>query len=189
MVNIYKLELTLLQQEMLRFLIIRSGKSYNILGIAKALNRTQAGIAKAVPGLEKKELIKTRKDRESGRWSIELNLDKKEVIESKRIENLKILYESSLVRYLEDNFPGRCVILFGSYSRGEDLYYNEANEYGSDIDIAIIGSGKKEINLDKFEKILEREIIINFYPSFNDIHKNLKNNILNGIILSGSIDL
>ena len=41
----------------------------------------------------------------------------------------------------------------------------------------------------KYEKYLEREINVNNYGKFKEIHKNLMNNILNGIVLVGRIDL
>lgn len=83
----------------------------------------------------------------------------------------------------------KTVILFGSYSRGDDVWINETEGHKSDIDIAIIGTKGKEIKLTRFDKLLERTIIINFYPSFKEIHKHLRDNILNGILLSGSVDL
>jgi len=59
----------------------------------------------------------------------------------------------------------------------------------SDIDIAVIGRKDKLLNLDKYEKTLNRKININFYDNWKDIHKYLKNNILNGIVLIGGIEL
>lgn len=53
---------------------------------------------------------------------------------------------------------GTTVILFGSYSRGDDTI-------NSDIDIAIIGAKERTIKLTKYEKILERKIVINSYDS------------------------
>jgi len=43
--------------------------------------------------------------------------------------------------------------------------------------------------LEQFEKMLRRKIMINFYDSFKNIHKNLKENLFNGIVLSGGIKL
>jgi len=189
MINIYKPEFSLLQQEILRYLIIKSGMSFNARGLAKPLNRTQAGIVKALPELEKQGLIKINKNKDSGRWSIEFNRDNQKAIDFKRIENLKMIYESKLVKFLEDSFPGTTIILFGSYSRGDDVWTDEPKGHISDIDIAIIGTKGKEIDLVKFDKLLERIVAINFYPSFKQIHKNLKDNILNGILLSGSVDI
>ncbi|PIN95067.1 hypothetical protein COU53_01045 [Candidatus Pacearchaeota archaeon CG10_big_fil_rev_8_21_14_0_10_30_48] len=182
MVKVYKLEFTLLQQEILKYLFVKSGKSFNARGLAIPLERTQAGIIKALPELEKKELIKIKKDKESGRWAIELNRDNSKTIDLKRVENLKTVYESGLSYFLEEKFPGSIIILFGSYSYGEDTI-------NSDIDIAIIGSKEKKVELNKFEKFLDREIRINFYNNINEINKNLRSNIFNGIILSGRIGL
>jgi predicted nucleotidyltransferase len=104
----------------------------------------------------------------------------------KRVENLKLIYESGIVNYLHEEFPACAIILFGSYSLGEDIL---TLENPSDIDLAIVGTKGKEINLIKFNKLLERSININFYGSWSEIHKNLKNNILNGILLKGCVDL
>ena len=182
MVNIYKLQFSLLQQEILRYLIVHVGKSFNARGLAKPLNRTQAGIIKAIPELEKSGLVKTKKDEDSGRWSIELNRDNPKAAELKRVENLRLIYESGIINFLEENFPGAVVILFGSYSYGEDTIR-------SDIDIAVIGCKEKKVELSKFEKIFEKEIRINFYDNFNEINNNLKSNIFNGIVLAGRIGL
>ena len=100
----------------------------------------------------------------------------------KRADNLKQIYEFSLYDFLFNEFPGCTIILFGSYSRGDDIF-------NSDIDLAIIDLKEKKINLEKFEKILGREIRINFYPSFKQIHKELRINIYNGIILVGGIEI
>ena len=39
------------------------------------------------------------------------------------------------------------------------------------------------------EKELGRQININFYNSFKNIHKHLKANLCNGIVLAGGIEL
>lgn len=189
MVNIYKSEFTLLQQEILRYLFVKAGMSFNARGLARPLERTQAGIIKAIPELEKEGLVKIKKDKDSGRWSIELNRDNPKAVALKRVDNLKRVYRSGIGDFLKNNFPGTTIILFGSYARGEDVWINEEEGHTSDIDIAVIGTKGKEIGLTRFEKILERTIIINFYNSFKEIHKNLKDNILNGILLSGSVDI
>ena len=59
----------------------------------------------------------------------------------------------------------------------------------SDIDIAIIGSKEKEINLTTFDKLLERTIFLHFYPSFKEMKKELKQSILSGISIAGGIEL
>jgi predicted nucleotidyltransferase len=182
MINIYKLKLTNLQQEILRLLFIKSGMPLNQRGIARILEVSQPAVMKALPELEKKSFIKLHQDKESKRWSIELNTDSHKVMQLKRADNLKQIYESGLADFLEKEFAGATIILFGSYSRGEDTI-------ASDMDIAIIGRKEKEVDLIKFDKLLERTININFYGSSGKIHKHLKENLCNGIVLAGGVEL
>ena len=182
MVNIYELELTNLQQRIIRLLFVRAGEKMNALAVAKALEVSQPAVSKALPGLIKCDMIKVEKDKGSGRLAIEINRDNHRVKLLKRADNLKLIYESGLSDFLEKEFAGATIILFGSYSRGDDTL-------NSDIDIAVIGRKDKLINLKQFEKMLEREVRINFYDSFKDIHKNLKENLFNGIVLFGGVEL
>lgn len=182
MINIYELKLTNLQTRILRLLFIKVGASLNQRRIARTLKVSQPAVIKALPELEKLNLVQKQQDKESKRWAVELNRENHRVIQLKRADNLKQIYESGLADYLEKEFAGAAIILFGSYSRGEDTV-------NSDIDIAITGRKEKTINLDKFEKALERTIRINFYDSFKNVHKHLKENIFNGIILAGGIEL
>ena len=140
------------------------------------------------PELEKENLISVEKSETMNLMSIKFNRDNKKAIELKRTENIKLIYESGLVDFLYNEFPGCTIILFGSYSRGEDVWTKETAENKSDVDIAIIGTKGKDVNLTEFDKKLERIININFYKSWSiDVH--LRNNILNGIILSGGVEL
>jgi|SRR3989338_3138618 len=182
MINIYKQELTNLQQEIIRLLIIKAGTSLNQRAIAKHLGVSAPAVMKAIPELEKKGFIKTAQDKESKRWVIELNRENHKIMQLKRADNLRQIYESGLADFLEKEYAGATIILFGSYSRGEDII-------NSDIDIAIIGRKEKAINLTSHEKNLERVINLNFYNSFEKIHKHLKENLCNGIILVGGVEL
>ena len=182
MVNIYEQELTILQQEILRLLFIKSGMPLNQRRIARTLGVTPPAVMKALPNLEKKNLVNVKQDKDSKRWSIELNRDNYKMLQLKRVDNLRQIYESGLADFLEKEFAGATIILFGSYSRGDDTTT-------SDIDIAIIGRKEKEIDLSNFDKTLERTVFINFYPSFKEIHKHLKENLFNGIVLAGGVEL
>ncbi|MCR4327616.1 MAG: nucleotidyltransferase domain-containing protein [Nanoarchaeota archaeon] len=181
MININKPKLTNLQREILLFLL-KSGKTMNQREIAKKVGVSDPAVMKALPGLKEKDLILLNKGKESKRWTIGLNEENPTLFRIRRVENLDSVYKSGLSDFLEESFPGSTIILFGSYSRGEDT----AN---SDIDIAIIGRNEKKLNLDKFEDVLGREINMQFYSSFKEIHKNLRENIFNGIVLTGGIEL
>lgn len=178
----YKVKFTILQQEILRFLFANAEKSFNERRLAKKLKVSPTGISKSLQKLEREGLIKVSKDRISKRLSIQFNRDNPKAVDQKRVENLKLVYESGLADFLEESFPGCAVVLFGSYSRGEDTTT-------SDIDIAVVGMKEKEVDASMFEKLLERKVNINFYHSFKKIHKHLLNNILSGILLSGAVDI
>jgi len=119
-------------------------------------------------------LIKTEK----GLYpSYKANRDYENFTFYKKIHNLIKIRDSSLINYIEDNFLPNSIILFGSYSRGEDIET-------SDIDIFVESKGGK-INVEKYEKMLNRKINIFFEDAFNKLSKELKNNIINGIKLDG----
>lgn len=186
--NIYTIKWTRLQNEIIRLLCIKAGLILNLREISRLLEVSPNAVSKALKKLEEENIISIKRNQHINLFSIQLNRNNNKVIEIKRTENLKILYESNLPDFLIYNFPGRTIILFGSYSFGEDTL-KENNDGNSDIDIAIIGGKEKDHDLSKFEKILERKITINFYDSWKNIHKHLKDNILNGIVLHGGVDL
>ncbi len=177
----YTLKFTKLQRGILRFLFIKS-KSFNLRGIARPLQVSLTAVSKALKGLQHENLVLVEKDPDSKRLSIELNKENPEVFFLKRIDNIKLLYESQFVHFLSEKFPTATIILFGSYAFGEDTY-------DSDIDVAIIGSKEKNVDILKFERLLEHEIVLHFYDSFKNMDKNLKSNILNGITLDGAVEL
>jgi len=176
----YKLNWTMLEQEIFSLLCIKTGEKLSQREIAKMLNVSPTAVANSIKKLKEKKLIQLEKTKTIN--FISFNRDERKAIELKRIENLKNIYFSELLEYLEKELAGATIILFGSYSRGEDIY-------NSDIDLAVIGRKNKMLKLEQYEKALNRKININFYDSWSKIHKHLKNNILNGVLLSGSIEL
>jgi len=183
----YKIKWTRVQSEILRFLCIRAGQTFNLRGIARPLKVSPTAVSNALKELN--EVVSVESSKTMNLMSICLNRNNKQAIEFKRIENLKLIYESGLSDFLYHEFPGCDIILFGSYSKGYDVWAEETKEDRSDIDIAIIGAKEKKVDVKKFDRLLERSIHLNFYGSWKDIHKDLKDNILDGITLSGGIQL
>jgi len=178
----YKLKFTTLQYEILRFLCVHSGEKVSQRAISLHLGVSPTAIANSMPALEKEGMIKREIQKPMNLALISLNRDNPQAIQFKRAENLRLIYESGLIEFLEEELPGGTIILFGSYSRGDDTNT-------SDIDLAVIGRKEKSFELEKFEKVLERKIMINFYDSMAQIHKHLRENICNGIVLSGGVEL
>lgn len=176
----YKLKFTNLEQEIFSLMCIRAGEKLSQREISKLLEVSPTAVAKPIKRLQEKNLVKIEKTKTIN--FVSLNRDEQKAIGLKRAENLKNAYVFGLSDYLEEQLAGSNIILFGGYSRGEDTNT-------SDIDIAVIGRKDKMLELGKYEKILNRKINVSFYTSWPEIHKHLKNNILNGIVLHGSVEL
>jgi len=175
----YKLKWTL-EQEIFSLLCAKAGEKLSQREIAHFLNVSPTAVANSLKKLKENRLVKMEKTKTIN--FISFNRDEQKALELKRVENFKNMYTSGLSDYLFHALPGGTIVLFGSYSRGEDTSL-------SDIDIAVIGRKNKILELEKYEKLLNRKINVNFYNTWMEIHKHLKNNILNGIILHGSVDL
>jgi len=187
--DICKLKWTRLQAMLIRLFCIKAGQKLSLREIARRLKVSPTAVSNALYNLKKDDLIVITKSSTMNLLSIELNRSNHRAVQLKRVENLKLIYDSGLSDFLYEENPGCSIILFGSYSKGEDVSFGENDEKSSDIDIAIIGKAPKASELSKFEKMLERKILINYYPSWKDIHKHLKENILNGILLGGGVEL
>ena len=98
----------------------------------------------------------------------------------KKQHALERLFESKIIEYLEGFYP-KCIILFGSFAKGE--YDKE-----SDIDIFMQCSDEK-INLNIFEKRLKHKINILFEPNIMKLSPELLNNIINGTKLRGYVTI
>lgn len=168
--------LSRLERTVFRVLCIHTGEKLSQSAIAELSNATPQGVAKALRTLTELNLATVERDPR-------LNLNRAslhaEAIPYKRAENLLQLAESGLIEALTRANPAATVVLFGSYSRGEDTMR-------SDIDIAIIGPSR-EPRVAAFEPKLFREISINRYESFEHIHDQLRESLCNGIVLAGSI--
>lgn len=95
----------------------------------------------------------------------------------KRLDMQRKIYESGLLDYLFKECVPLAVVLFGSASLGEDMLR-------SDIDLFVLAKEKK-LDLKKYTLYINRNIHIVFEEDFSNLSKELKNNIINGIMLYG----
>ncbi len=177
-----KKELTWLQGRIFRLLCARAGRVFNQREISKLLGVSPTAVGKAIPVLKRRGLAKVERNKARMMVLVSLNRDSGRTVALKRVENLRAFYESGVVEFLEEEFPGCGIILFGSYSRGEDVER-------SDIDIAIIGSRKRAGDLSQFEKELGKEIRAQSYGKLDLVDKNLRDGILRGIVIHGPLEL
>lgn len=103
--------------------------------------------------------------------------------ENQEFKDYKQLFNLYSIRGLKEEISSklgpRAIILFGSYLRGEDIE-------SSDIDLLVV-SKIKEINLKKFETILERRIHLTFVEGLEKLEKEMRENVKNGWVIYGRI--
>ncbi|MBL7160657.1 MAG: nucleotidyltransferase domain-containing protein [Candidatus Aenigmarchaeota archaeon] len=150
--------------------------TFTVREIARRLKISPPGSSSAVKTLEKEGLL-TRKKGEAID-QVRANADTRNFVLRKRLYNIERLQSLGLTERLQESNP-KAVILFGSYSRGEDTER-------SDIDIAVIG--KAPVGLERFEKQLNRTINIHEID-LRKTSKELKNSLANGIVLEGYLEL
>ncbi len=133
-----------------------------------------------VKELEKEEIL--RKSETGNVVFYSGDRSSKNFLLEKKLFNIENLYSSGLIDFLITELSNPVIIVFGSYSKGEDVE-------DSDIDLYIETPSKKEIKLEYFEKILKRKIQIFRHKKISEVKNiDLANNIINGILLNGFIE-
>jgi predicted nucleotidyltransferase len=157
-------------------------KQHYLMEIAKKSGLAHTSVKKHLERMKKTGIIKETSEKK-GKRSFPIYTANPENMEYKRYKrafNLLKLEESGLTAYLKDKLMPKSIVLFGSYARGEDIEE-------SDVDI-FIEHEKEELDLTKFEKQINRKIQLHFKEKFKEYPAELKNNIINGIILSGYLE-
>ena len=152
-------------------------KDFSIRGIARNLKLNHATILKHIKNLEKAELIK--KKEETLYPTFFANTENKKYKFYKKNYLIFKIINSDLIKFLQEKTLASSIILFGSCAKAT---FNE----NSDIDI-FIEAKKTNIDLNKFEKKLNKKINILFEEDINNLSMELKNNIFNGVILHGFV--
>ena len=178
--DILKLKWTMLQMEVFQLLCLKAGQKLSQREIALALNVSPTAVGNSLSLLLKRSLAVVEKMKTI--HFVSLNRNEPTALGLKRVENLKQIYLSGLLGYFISELAGGTIVLFGSYARGEDVF-------SSDIDIVVVGRKSKMLLLDKFERVLQRKIHVQFFTSWAAIDSHVRNNILNGIVLEGSVSV
>ncbi len=149
--------------------------------IERLLNLPLPSVIRYCKELEKENLLK--KEKISNIYLFTANRASQKYLLEKRLFNIKQLFDSGLIDSLVKEYSNPSIVLFGSYAKGEDLET-------SDIDLYIQTPSKKEISVEKFEKILKRKIQMFVHKNIKDIsNPHLANNILNGITMNGFVEV
>tara|TARA_Y100000310_G_scaffold313181_1_gene361225 strand:- start:4452 stop:4985 length:534 start_codon:yes stop_codon:yes gene_type:complete len=166
--------------KILKFFLENPTKVTHLRELARLTKISLPWTRKTIIELTKENYLE--KKRERGLVLINANRDYELFYPLKKSYNLFSLYESGLINKLVEEYTRpEAIILFGSYSKGEDTEE-------SDIDIAIITKRKNKIDLSSFEKKFSRKIKI-YELDLDKIEKEFINTLANGIILSGYLEI
>ena len=159
-----------------------STKEHTLKDVSNRIKIAHTSVRQNLRNLVKIGLIQQRIEKRGKRMFPLYKADRnnKSFIQCKKIYNLQLMMESGMIPYVEEKLMPKCIVMFGSFQRGED-----AEE--SDIDL-FVESKQEEIELKQFEKKLGRKIEIHFKEHFTSYPKELKNNIINGTVLHGFLE-
>lgn len=161
-------------------------KEFSLSDVAKETGVAKANLGAIIDKFTKSGFLTIEKL--SKIWRIRANKENSYFIRNKLVYNLNFIYQSGLVDLLYKNYNHpKSIVLFGSFRKGEDIST-------SDIDIAIENDDFKEyktINLKElsgYEKQIGRRIQIHEFNK-KTVDLNLFNNISNGIVLIGFLEV
>lgn len=140
--------------------------------ISRKIKLAPTSVRNIVKGLLKEGMIVKKKA--SPFDGFVANRDNERFIFCKRAFNILSLFE--LKEEIKRQIYPKSIILFGSYSMGEDVE-------SSDIDILVLTNVEKAINLKKFEEFLNRKINLIFLKEINDLDKPVAEKAKRGIYL------
>jgi predicted nucleotidyltransferase len=170
-----------IKEKIKKYFFLNPTSKIRVRQLERKLNLPLPSIIRYCRELEQEKILK--KEEISGVSLYSAYRNSENYLLEKKLFNLRSIYESGLIKHLIENYSNPVVVLFGSYSKGEDIET-------SDIDLYIETPKKQEFNLNKFEGILSRKIQVFNYKNLKEVpNPHLANNILNGITLNGFLEV
>jgi len=159
-------------------------RKFSIRKLSRILKINHTTVRQYLNQLAKEKFLSSKKE---GLYSFYRLVLTKKTLNLKLYYNLEKIRESNIVQDLEKIFNLPVIILFGSYAYAMD-------DKTSDIDICLISNIEKEFSTEKYEKSLNRKISVhkfnkNSWTKTKNLNPNLINNICNGIVLSGELEV
>lgn len=156
--------------------------AFGLLEISRKLKLAHTSTKQHLEKLAKQGII-TRTVQKKGmrRYPVyQADINSKGYRTAKKMHNLQTIIDCGVVEFLEQKLMPKTIVLFGSYQKGEDTEE-------SDIDV-YVQCGAEELSLESFEKKLNRKMQLHFKAEFGQYPKELKNSIVNGIVLYGYLE-
>lgn len=154
-------------------------EDFSVRGIARKLKLNHATVLRYVSDLLRLGLIKKKEETLYPTYYANTENSKYRLYKKNHI--VFEINESGLVNFVQKQTLASSIILFGSCAKG---VFTEK----SDIDI-FVESEEQRLDIRKYEKTLNRRINLLFEPKINHLSKELRNNLINGIVLYGFIKI
>jgi predicted nucleotidyltransferase len=174
------------KQRIARVLFRYPDKEFSLSDLATEARVNKSNIGVILDGFHQIGVIEITKL--SKIWRIKANQANLVFQRAKLLYNIDAIYQSGLVEFLVDYFKNPiALVLFGAFRYGLDIT-------SSDIDIAVESADVQNYEiltlteLNEFEKVLGRKIQVHVFNR-EAIDINLFNNIANGIVLSGFLEV
>ena len=172
---------TNIKETLKEFFFVNPNARMRVRGIEKKLKLPLPSVIRYCKELDKEEILTTIKTGNVVFYTADKTSQK--YLLQKKFYNIQSLYDSGLIDFIKIELNNSPVIVFGSYSKGED-------DENSDIDLYIETPSGKHISLVEYEKRLSRKIQVFRHKNLQEIKNiNLANNIINGVILNGYIEV
>lgn len=150
-------------------------REFHLRELSRTAKLSMPAVISATDSLSADKLISKKKEIHVTR--VKANLESPKFVQKKRLFNLERIYDSGILEYISAKYGSpKAVILFGSYSRGEDTEK-------SDVEIAVLTDKSPKRNLSRFEKFLKRSVSLH---EIRKVGKEFWASLANGIVLDGS---
>ncbi|MBI5397906.1 nucleotidyltransferase domain-containing protein [Candidatus Woesearchaeota archaeon] len=154
-------------------------KDFSVRGIARQLKLSHATVLKYIADLEKLSFIKKKESTLYPTYFA--NTESQKYKFYKRNWLVFKIIESRIIDYIQKEVLPSSIVLFGS---GAKATFTEK----SDVDI-FVEANETKLDLVKYEKKLNRKINLLLEQNINTLSKELRNNIINGVVLYGYIKI
>ncbi|MBS3065772.1 nucleotidyltransferase domain-containing protein [Candidatus Pacearchaeota archaeon] len=169
-----------IRKEIKEYFFTNPSEKLRVREIERVLKLPLPSVIRYCRELEKEDILAIAK---TGNVSFYTASRSREYFLEKKLFNISQLYKSGLIEYIKVELSNPAIVVFGSFAKGEDTEE-------SDIDLYIETPSKKQLALERFEKLLKRKIQIFQHKNLKNIsNPHLANNIINGITLNSYIEV
>jgi len=114
------------------------------------------------------------------------NRENEKFVVYKKISIIYEIYNCGIVDEIWDKLSPDAIILYGSQAKGESTDDSDIDIFAiiNDKNVKIMDNKARDIDLKKYEELLNKEIHL-IVDNVKNIPNELKNNLINGMVLKG----